>query len=125
MLARALDARVPAAWVAGEEVYGADPGLRSDLEKRETGYMLAVACRHQFSIGLRTSRAEELGGHLPRAAWQQYSAGPGTKGHRYYDWAWVATDPGRAVLDEFWPDALARLKQAVEIDHPRGDDPQP
>ncbi len=32
--------------------------------------------------------------------------------------------PARAVLDEFWPDALGRLKQAVEADHPRrGDDP--
>jgi DNA-binding transcriptional ArsR family regulator len=31
----------------------------------------------------------------------------------------------RAVLDEFWPDALARLKQAVETDHPTGDDPRP
>ena len=54
MLARTLDASVPAAWVAGDEVYGADPGLRSDLEKRETGYVLAVACRHTFSTGLRT-----------------------------------------------------------------------
>jgi SRSO17 transposase len=95
MLARALDARVPAGWVAGDEVYGADPGLRSDLEKRETGYVLAVACRHTFSIGLRTFRAGELGRRLPRPAWQRYSAGAGAKGHRYYDWAWVATDPAQ------------------------------
>jgi len=95
MLARTLDARVPAGWVAGDEVYGADPGLRSDLENRETGYVLAVACRHQFSIGLRTSRADEFARRLPRSAWQRYSAGAGAKGHRYYDWAWVATDPGQ------------------------------
>lgn len=31
----------------------------------------------------------------------------------------------RAALDEFWPDALARLKQAIETDHPKGDDPRP
>lgn len=31
----------------------------------------------------------------------------------------------RAVLDEFWPDALARLKQTVETDHPTGDDSRP
>ena len=95
MLARTLDARVPAGWVAGDEVYGADPGLRSDLEKRETGYVLAVACRHTFSIGLRTFRADELARRLPRPAWQRYSAGAGAKGHRCYDWAWVATDPGQ------------------------------
>jgi SRSO17 transposase len=95
MLARTLDAGVPAGWVAGDEVYGADPGLRSDPEKRETGYVLAVACRHTFSIGLRTFRADELARRLPRPAWQRYSAGAGAKGHRYYDWAWVATDPGQ------------------------------
>jgi SRSO17 transposase len=33
MLARTLDARVPAAWVAADEVYGTDPTLRGDLEE--------------------------------------------------------------------------------------------
>ncbi len=27
--------------------------------------------------------------------------------------------PVRALLDEFWPDALERLKRAVERDHPK------
>jgi hypothetical protein len=36
------------AWVAGDEVYGADPGLRSDLERRRAGYVLAVACSHRI-----------------------------------------------------------------------------
>jgi SRSO17 transposase len=94
MLARTLDASVPAGWVAGDEVYGTDPGLRSDLEARGTSYVLAVACRHKFSTGLRASRADELACRLPKQAWQRCSAGPGAKGHRYYDWAWVATDPG-------------------------------
>src|SRR5438067_4014182 len=48
MLARTLDAGVPAAWVAADEVYGTDPALRGDLEARGTGYVLAVACRHRF-----------------------------------------------------------------------------
>ena len=38
MIARALDAGVPARWVAADEVYGADPGLRADLEDRRVGY---------------------------------------------------------------------------------------
>ena len=37
MLARALDAGVPAAWVAGDEVYGADPRLRAELQARQIG----------------------------------------------------------------------------------------
>jgi DNA-binding transcriptional ArsR family regulator len=28
-------------------------------------------------------------------------------------------EPVRDLLDEFWPDALERLKQAVERDHPK------
>src|SRR5215469_5803582 len=47
MLGRALDAGAPAAWVTGDEVYGADPGLRADLERRRIGYVLAVAASHQ------------------------------------------------------------------------------
>jgi hypothetical protein len=36
------------------------------------------------------------GGPPARRAWQRYCAGEGAKGHRYYDWAWLAIDPGRA-----------------------------
>jgi SRSO17 transposase len=86
---------VPAAWVAGDEVYGTDPGLRADLEARATRYVLAVACRYTVTTGLRACRAGELARRLPRSAWQRYSAGPGAKGHSYYDWAWVAIDPGQ------------------------------
>ena len=32
MIRRALDAGVPASWVAGDEVYGADPRLRAELQ---------------------------------------------------------------------------------------------
>jgi hypothetical protein len=39
MLARTLDAGVPAAWVTGDEVYGADPDLRAELERRGIGYV--------------------------------------------------------------------------------------
>jgi SRSO17 transposase len=46
MLARALDAGVPASWVTGDEVYGACPRLRAWLEGRGIGYVLAVACDH-------------------------------------------------------------------------------
>jgi len=43
---------------------------------------------------------------------------------RLYQLRPEALRPARAVLDEFWPDALARLKQAVETDHPKGDEPR-
>jgi SRSO17 transposase len=43
MIIRALNADVPARWVAGDEVYGADSGLRAELELRRVGYVLATS----------------------------------------------------------------------------------
>jgi hypothetical protein len=37
MICRALDAGIPAAWVTGDEVDGANPGLRAELEARGVG----------------------------------------------------------------------------------------
>ena len=45
MLTRALNAGIPARWVAGDEVYGADPGLRAELEAYRVGYVLAISLR--------------------------------------------------------------------------------
>jgi len=94
MIGRALDAGVPAAWVTGDEVYGTDPGLRNDLETRRVGYVLAVAKTHRVATAAGPCPAGQIAARLPRPAWQRYSAGPGSKGHRYYDWAWAAIDPG-------------------------------
>jgi SRSO17 transposase len=43
MLDRTLDADVPARWVIGDQVYGADPDLRSALQAQPIGYVLAIA----------------------------------------------------------------------------------
>ena len=95
MIARALDAGVAAAWVTGDEVYGADPDLRADLEQRRTGYVLAVACHHRVAAAAGPRRVDELAACLPRSAWQRYSAGNGAKGHRYYNWALIGLAGGR------------------------------
>jgi SRSO17 transposase len=83
---------VPAAWVTGDEVYGADPRLRACLEARGVGYVLAVACDHPVVAGGATWRADALRKRVPPRAWQCVSAGRGAKGHRYYDWAFVRLD---------------------------------
>src|SRR5215213_12024580 len=44
MPTRALRADVPARWVAGDEVYGNDPGLRIECEAHRIGYVLAIGC---------------------------------------------------------------------------------
>jgi SRSO17 transposase len=89
MILRALDGGVPAGWVAADEVYGGNPTLRGDLEKRQVGYVLAVACDHRVTTATGTYRADELTTRLPKRAWQRLSAGKGAKGHRFYDWAWI------------------------------------
>jgi SRSO17 transposase len=93
MLARALDAGVPAAWVTGDEVYGADPRLRAELETRGVGYVLAVACDHPVVAGGKAWPADALHKRVPARAWQCVSAGKGAKGHRFYDWAFLRLDP--------------------------------
>ena len=92
MIIRALDAGVPVAWVAGDEVYGANPGLRAALEARGIGYVLAVACDDQVPFGVGTHCADVLLGQVPARAWQQVSCGKGAKGHRLYDWAFLRLD---------------------------------
>jgi SRSO17 transposase len=94
MIGRALDAGTPAGWVAGDEAYGADPGLRTAIEARQMRYVLAVAKSHPAVTAAGTLRAGALARKLPPRAWQRLSAGAGAKGHRWYDWAWVSIDPG-------------------------------
>jgi SRSO17 transposase len=91
MTARALDAGTPASWAAGDEVYGADPGLRADLVRRRLGYVLAVAKTHPITTGIGTRPAAQWAARLPRRAWQRLSAGTGAKGERFYDWALIDT----------------------------------
>jgi SRSO17 transposase len=90
MLAAAFDAGTPAGWVAGDEVYGADPGLRADLQQHGVGYVLAVAVTHTVTTGGGTAMVGDLARRLPPATWQVRSAGHGAKGPRLYDWAWLA-----------------------------------
>jgi SRSO17 transposase len=92
MLGRGLDAGVPAAWVTGDEVDGACPGLRAELEARQVGYVLAVACDRPVRIGAGTQRADALLTRVPARAWQCVSARRGARGHRWYDWAFIRLD---------------------------------
>lgn len=89
MVERALDAGTPARWVAGDEVYGDNPHLRTALEHRRTGYVLAVSSTHPIITHAGKFQAKTLTARIPKRAWQRLSAGAGTKGERFYDWAQV------------------------------------
>jgi SRSO17 transposase len=62
--------------------------------------VLAVACRHQVTTAAGRQRADAIAARLPRRAWQRLSAGQGSKGPRYYDWAWITTDPAAALAGQ-------------------------
>jgi SRSO17 transposase len=91
MIIRALDAGVPYAWVLGDEVYGSDRKLRAALEQRQQAFVLTVR-RNEQVWAVRAKKtgwytAAELAAACPASAWQCHSAGAGTKGERFYDWA--------------------------------------
>jgi SRSO17 transposase len=89
MITAALDAGTPAGWVAGDEVYGADPGLRQRLQQRGIGYVLGIGANRTVATGAGVERVDVLTRSLPRQAWQHRSAGVGAKGDRWYSWALI------------------------------------
>jgi SRSO17 transposase len=93
LITRAVTAGVPAGWVAGDEVYGADPRLRATIRGHGLGYVLQVSANRRVPTAAGPIRVDHLPGLLPPGAWQKRSAGAGSKGHRYYSWAWIALLP--------------------------------
>jgi hypothetical protein len=102
MITRAVQAGVPARWVTGDEVYGADPDLRAQIEGLGLGYVLAIGCNRRVVTHGGALRVDDIAAALPEHCWQRRSAGAGAKGPRLYDWAWIAlTDrdgPGQRGL---------------------------
>ena len=126
MLIRALRAGVAARWVAADEVYGADPALRAELEFHEIGYVLAIGCDRRVPTGAGLLRADALTAGLPRHAWQQLSAGPGAKGHRFYDWAWITlAAPADASDTACWWLLVRRHRDTGECTYYRCYSPHP
>lgn len=85
-------------WVTGDEAYGDNGPLRTRLEKRRLNYVMAVSRDHQIVLAGEKIRADRLAAALDADAWQRYSCGPGSKGERYYDWAWFHVDDQHHLL---------------------------
>jgi SRSO17 transposase len=106
MLGRALDAGVPAGWVAADEIYGQNAGLRLALEERGLPYVLAVPV-NQYTVAtldgrIAQARVDAVSAAVPEENWSRLSAGAGAKGPRIYDWTRVPirplSEPGRYWL---------------------------
>jgi SRSO17 transposase len=115
MIARALAAGVPFAWVAADSIYGVGE-IEMALRRAYKGYVLGVTGQHQFwSWGAPTGvsgTADEIAQALDPSAWVRLSAGAGTKGPRLHDWAYLelatlaagAVDP--ALDESLWTRGL-------------------
>src|ERR687885_678105 len=119
MLTRALDAGVPAGWVAADEIYGQNAGLRLALEERGLPYVLAVPV-NQYTIGtvdgrIGQHRVDVLSAAVPPAQWRRLSAGRGAKGPRLYDWVRIPVRP-LSEPDRYWLLARRRLADG-ELTH--------
>ena len=90
MITTAVDGGVPAGWVGGDEVYGADPELRAAIAARGLGYVLGIGSNRTVTTAAGRQRVDALAHALPRRAWQRRSAGTGAKGQRWYSWALIA-----------------------------------
>jgi SRSO17 transposase len=92
MIDAAVATGIPARWVAADEAYGNNTVLRAHLRTLGLGYVLAVARSHHVPLdgGKARMRADRVAAGLPATAWQRRSAGAGSKGPRFYDWAWLA-----------------------------------
>ena len=109
MIDRAIEAGVPAGWVAGDEVYGQHYRLRRMLEERQMPYVLAVPVNQRVIATVPDEgagklvelRADALAAQLPAQAWKNISAGAGAKGPRLYHWARAAIRPLEDA-DSYW-----------------------
>ena len=98
MLARAIDAGLPAKWVTADEAYGKDSKFRLWLQQRHISYVVAVAGNQKIPTERGSARADALAAAAPSLAWKRRSCGDGVKGPRVYDWA-VATLPDTGAAE--------------------------
>jgi SRSO17 transposase len=88
-------------FVCGDEVYGSCTGLREFLEDRGQAYVLRVASSFMLTLaaGTKMTCAEAVKRLLRgNRGWEVRSAGKGSKGERWYAWAWLATASPRHSL---------------------------
>nr|WP_209308710.1 IS701 family transposase [Sphingomonas corticis] len=91
MIDRAIAADMPFAWVAADAVYGVGD-IEQVLRRAGKGYVLGVKSDHHFGSWadkpVVAGTAAQIASKLDPGAWQRLSAGKGTKGERFHDWAY-------------------------------------
>jgi SRSO17 transposase len=88
-------------FACGDEVYGSCTELSQFLEGRGQACVLRVATSFTLTLapGIRMTCADAVKKLLKgKRAWEVRSAGSGSKGERWYAWAWIATSSPRHSL---------------------------
>jgi hypothetical protein len=88
-------------FLCGDEVYGACTELREFCEERGQGYVLRVRSTFRLTLaaGVTLTCAQVVTRLLNGTRrWEVRSAGTGSKGQRWYSWAWLATASPRHCL---------------------------
>jgi SRSO17 transposase len=113
LLTEADDAGVPFGWVAADGGYGQCRVVRDWCTTRSRRYVLAVpssqslARVHAIAGQLQVKRADDLLGRATR--WERRWCGHGSKGERYYDWAFfTVTLPDEPAAEGFVHTLLIR-----------------
>ena len=88
-------------FVCEDGVYGSCTDLREYLQDRGQAYVLRVPSNFILTLAAGTMTCAEAVSKLLKAqkAWEVRSAGTGSKGERWYAWAWLAAaSPRHSVL---------------------------
>lgn len=123
MLARAFAAGVPAQWVVGDCIYGAEE-LRHWLEAQEQAYLFAVTSTHAIWEQGEQLGAADLVARHPELGWVRWSAGEGSQGPRRYDWAWMRLPYTSAPTMAHWLLIRRSLSLPEEYAYYRGYGPE-
>ena len=88
-------------FICGDEVYGNCTQLREFFEEHRQAYVLRVPSNFMLTLaaGAKLTCAEAVKRLLrDKRRWEVRSAGAGSKGERWYAWAWLATASPRHHL---------------------------
>ena len=88
-------------FACGDEVYGSCTELREYLESQGQAYVLRVASSFLFALapGVNVTCADAVKKLVKgKNGWEVRSAGKGSKGERWYAWAWIGTASPRHSL---------------------------
>ena len=85
----------------GDEVYGSCTQLREHFEATGQAYVLRVPSNFVIALaaGMKLTCAQAVARLVKdKRRWEVRPAGHGSKGERWYAWAWLATAPARHYL---------------------------